>query len=208
MAPKEGTRAFLLFDSPSHARVLEPAVVESVRDDAWTLAFHEPLRAIQAGEERFVYYSRARRFVRQPVRIESETDDGPPYRITLKCLGEAVEADTRTEDRVETIDCGIEAVLNDEPSCPIQDVSLSGLAVVSTSAYPVGQLLEVAIVYGGERYAGEMSVQGATPLADRRTRYGLLGVFDTPEGRQLKNGLTKMTLEIQNRRLQQRSGAS
>jgi hypothetical protein len=182
MAPKQGARVFLLFEDSSHRRVLEPAVLESVRDDAWTLAFHERPRAVEIGEERFVYYNRARRFVRQPVRIESQSGDGPPYRIALKS--------------------------NDEPSCPIQDVSLSGLAALAASTHPLGQLLEVAILYGGARYAGEMSVQNATPFAERQTRYGLLGVFDTPEGRQLKSGLTKMTLEIQNRRLQQRSGAS
>ncbi len=53
-----------------------------------------------------------------------------------------------------------------------------------------------------------MEIQGATALPDDRTRYGLLGVFDTPQGRKLKNGLTKMTLEIQQLRLQRISGTS
>jgi len=49
---------------------------------------------------------------------------------------------------------------------------------------------------------------GISTHEDGRTRYGLLGIFDTAAGRSLKDGLTRMTLEIQNERLRQRSGAS
>jgi len=147
-----------------------------------------------------------RHFYRQAVRIESQSTDGPPFRLTLTPLGEASEADERMEERVDISDCGLVATLDGEPDCPIHDVSLSGLSVGSHCAHPVGRTLELAIRFGDTEYRGEMEVRSASPLPDGRIRYGLFGVFDVPEGRALKNGLTRMTLEIPNQRLQQRSG--
>jgi hypothetical protein len=207
-APKQGSRAFLRFDSPSRGRVLEPGIVEAVGDDSWTLVFESRHHAVETGERRLVYYTRSRRFVEQPVLVESQTSDGPPYVLTLKSIGEPAAAEVRSEDRVDASDSGLEATLDGEASCPIRDVSLSGLAVVSCRAFPIGRSLEVAIRYGSEEFAGEMEVRCASAQPDGSTRYGLLGVFDTPQGRSLKNGLTKMTLDIQQRRLQRIAGSS
>jgi len=204
MAPKEGTRAFLRFDSPSRGRVLEPGIVEEVGDDSWTLAFEKRHHSVENGEERLFYYNRARHFYRQEVRIEAQSTDGPPFTVTVRPLGEPSEADARLEDRVDTSGCGLTATLEGERNCPIQDVSLSGLSVASHCVHPVGRALEVAIRFGDTEYVGEMEVRGSSSLPDGRTRYGLFGVFDVPEGRALKNGLTRMTLEIQNQRLQER----
>jgi hypothetical protein len=45
-------------------------------------------------------------------------------------------------------------------------------------------------------------------LVDGKTRYGLLGVFDSEQGRNLQNGLTRMTLEIQQQHLKRLLGSS
>jgi hypothetical protein len=55
---------------------------------------------------------------------------------------------------------------------------------------------------------GEVEVQCAHPLDDGETRYGWLCVLDTDEGRGLENGLTRMTLEIQQQDLKRISGSS
>ena len=208
MAPKQGTKAYLRFDSPSRGRVLEPGIVEAVADDSWTLAFEARHHAVETGEQKFVYYNRAREFFQQPVLIEAQSSEGPPFALTVKAVGEAVSADSRSEPRVEVADCGLEAMLDDEPHCPIQDVSLSGVGVIASRTHHVGQPLEIAFSFAESEYVGEVEVQAATPLPDGRTRYGLLGVFDTAQGRALKTGLTRMTLEVQNRRLQRMSGSS
>jgi hypothetical protein len=53
-----------------------------------------------------------------------------------------------------------------------------------------------------------MEIRCANALDGGKTRYGLLGVFDTAEERGLRNGLTRMTLEIQQQRLKRVLGLS
>ena len=155
-----------------------------------------------------VYYNRARDFVQQLVRVEAQSSSGPPFVLSVKFVGDAVSAGTRDEDRVSTSGAGLTATLDEEDGCPIQDLSLSGLAVISNRKYPIGRCLEIAIPYADEEYVGQMEVQCAHPLVDGKTRYGLLGVFDSEQGRNLQNGLTRMTLEIQQQHLKRLLGSS
>ena len=208
MVLKEGIRVFLRFDSPSRGRVLEPGIVGEIRDRDWTLAFKTRYHAVETGEQKLVYYHRGKDFLQQPVLVGAQSRDGPPFVLTLKSLGDAVSVGTREEDRVSTSGTGLTAILEDEDSCLVQDVSLSGLAVISTRIYPVGRCLEIATRYGDEEYVGQVEIRCARPLDGGKTRYGLLGVFDTAEGRNLQNGLTRMTLEIQQQHLKRISGSS
>ncbi len=208
MALREGKRIFLRFDSPSRGRLLQAGIVGEIREDGWTLAFETRHHAVEVGEEKLVYYNKARDFVRQPVLIEGQSSDGPPFLLSVRSIGDAVSAGTRQEDRVSTSELGLTAAIDEEEGCPVQDVSLSGLAVISRRKHPVGRCLDVAIRYREVEYAGQMEVQCSHPLDADRTRYGLLGVFDTDAGRSLQNGLTRMTLEIQQQRLKRLSGSS
>jgi hypothetical protein len=128
--------------------------------------------------------------------------------LTVKTIGEAVSVGTREEDRVSTVGTGLTAMIEDEADCPVQDISLSGLAALSARRHHIGRCLEIAIRYESEEYVGEVEVQCAHPVDDGKIRYGLLGVFDTAEGRNLQNGLTRMTLELQQRRLKIISSSS
>ncbi len=208
MALKKGSRVFLRFDSPSRGRLLQPGIVQKIWDGGWTLAFETRHHAVKTGEEKLVYYGRAKNFVQQPVLVEAQSSEGPPFVLTLKSIGDAVSAGTREEDRVSTSGFGLTATLEDEDSCLIQNVSLSSLAVISTRKYHLGRCLEIAIRYGDEEYVGQVEVQSAHALDAGKTCYGLLGVFDTAEGRNLENGLTRMTLEIQQQHLKRISGSS
>jgi len=206
MAPKEGSRVYLRFDSPSRGRLLQSGLVREIRDGGWTIAFETRHLAVETGEEKLVYYNRARDFVQQTVRIESQSGDGPPFLLGVTSVGDAVSAGTRSEVRVSTRDRDLTATLDDEPGCPIEDVSLSGLAVISGRIHHIGRCLEIAIRYGDDEFEGQVEIQSAHPAPDGRTRYGLLGVFDTDAGRDLQNGLTRMTLEIQQQHLKRISG--
>ncbi len=208
MALKEGSRVFLRFDSPSRGRVLQPGIVDKIGDDDWTLSFEIRHHAVETGEEKLIYYNQSRAFVQQPVLVEAQSSDGPPFLLTVKPIGDAVSAGTREEDRVSTLGTGLTAMIEDEDGCLVQDVSLSGFAVVSGRQYPIGRSLEIAIRYGDEEYVGPVEVQSVNALDGGKTRYGLLGVFDTAEGRNLQNGLTRMTLEIQQQHLRILSGSS
>ncbi len=208
MALKEGSRVFLRFDSPSRGQLLQLGIVREVHDGGWTLAFETRHHAVEIGEEKLVYYEQAREFVQQPVRVDAQSSGGPPFVLSVKFVGDAVSAGTRDEDRVSTIGTALTATLEDEDGCLIQDVSLSGLAVISTRRYHVGRCLEIAIRDGDEEYVGPVEIQSVHALDGGKTRYGLLGVFDTAEGRNLQNGLTRMTLEIQQQHLKRISGSS
>jgi len=201
MALKEGVRVFLRFDSPSRGRVLQSATLSEIREDSWTLSFDERHHAVDLGEERLVYYNQARAFMQQRVRIEAQSSSGPPFLLHVRTLGDATSVGTREEDRVSTLGSGLVATLDDEVGCVVQDVSLSGLAAVSSRKYPVGRCLEIALHYGGEEFVGQVEIQCAHPIDSEQTRYGMLGVFDTAEGRRLQNALTRITLEIQQQRL-------
>jgi hypothetical protein len=208
MALKAGSRVFLRFDSPSRGRVLQPGIVGEIRDGDWTLAFETRHHAVETGDEKLIYYTQSRTFFQQPVRVEAQSSSGPPFVLTLKSIGDAVSAGTREEDRVSTLGTGLTATLEDEVGCLVQDVSLSGLAAVSSRKYPIGRCLEIALRYGDQEFFGQVEIQCAHPIDTERTRYGLLGVFDTAEGKRLQNGLTRMTLEIQQQRLKIISGSS
>ncbi len=208
MALKEGNQVFLRFDSPSRGRLLQPGIVQEIREGGLTLAFEARHLAVETGEQKLVYFNKARDFIQQPVLVEAQSSDGPPFVLSVKSIGDAVSAGTRKEDRVSASGSGLTATLEDENGCLIQDVSLSGLAVISSRKYPIGRCLEVAIRYGDDEFVGQVEVQCAQPLDAGETRYGLLGVFDTDEGRGLKNGLTRMTLEIQEQHLKRISGSS
>ena len=120
MALKEGIRVFLRFDSPSRGRVLQPGIVDEIRDRDWTLAFEKRRPAVETGEQKLVYYNRARDFVQQPVLVEAQSSDGPSFVLTLKSLGDAVSVRASEEDRVSTIGTGLTATLEGEEGCLIQ----------------------------------------------------------------------------------------
>ena len=205
---KEGNRIFLRFDSPSRGRLLQPGIVQESREGGLTLAFEARHHAVETGEEKLIYYNRARKFVQQPVLVEAQSSGGPPFVLTLKSLGDAISVGTREEDRVSTIGSGLTATLEGEGGCLVHDVSLSGLAAIATQRHHIGRWLEVAIRYEDEEYVGQMEIRGTSALDSGKTRYGLLGVFDTAEGKNLQNGLTRMTLEIQQQHLKRISGSS
>ena len=197
MPQKEGSRVFLSFDLPLGGRVLQPGMVQKIWYGGWTLAFETRHHAVKTGEEKLVYYNRARDFLKQPVLVKAQSSDGPPFVLTLKSIGDEVSAETRGEDRVSTSGTGLTATLEGEAGCPVLDVSLSGLAVIATRIYHVGRCLKVAIRYEGEEYVGQVEIQCVHALDGGTTRYGLLGAFATAGGRDLQNGLTRMTLDIQ-----------
>ncbi len=207
MALREGSRIFLRFDSPSRGRVLQPGIVDEIRDDDWTLCFETRHHAVETGEEELVYYNQARAFVKQPVLIKAQSSDGPPFGLTVKTVGDAVSVGTREEDRVSTLGTGLTAILEDEGGCLVQDVSLSGLAAIATRRHHIGRWIEVAIRYGDEEYVGHVEIRDTSALDSGKTRYGMLGVFDTAEGEHLQNGMTRMTLDIQQQRLKRISGS-
>ncbi len=208
MPLKEGSQVFLYFDSPLRGCVLQPGMVQEIRDDDWTVSFKTRHHAVETGEQELIYYNRARDFFEQPVLVEAQSSKGPPFVLSLKSVGDPVSVGAREEDRVSTIGTGLTATLEDEDGCLIQDVSLSGLAVISARKYHVGRCLEIAIRYGDEEYVGPVEIRCIHVLDGGKTRYGLLGVFDTTEGRSLQNGLTRMTLDIQQQNLKRISGSS
>jgi hypothetical protein len=188
--------------------VLQAGIVREIREGAFTLVFEVRYHAVEAGEERLVNYNRARVFIQQPVLIEEQLSSGPSFVLGVKPIGDAVFVGTREEDRVTTSGSGLKATLDDNDVCPIEDVCLSGLAVISNRKYHVERCLEIAIHYGDDEFFGEVEVQCVHPLDDGETRYGLLGVLDTDAERGLENGLTRMTLEIQQQDLKRISGSS
>jgi len=217
-----GDVIYLRFDLPSRKRVLQPSIVKKILSDGWKLSFENRHHVVKTGEEKLIYYGSTRSFVQQTVKIEAQSTDGPPFILTLRPIGTPISAETRKENRVSTIGSGLAATIEDEEGCFIQNVSLSGLAMISTRKYPVGRCLEIAIRYENEEYVGKVEIQYSLiginnnlieiqhgdKLDGAQIRYGLLGVFDTIEGISLQNGLTRITLDVQQRNLKRITGSS
>jgi hypothetical protein len=100
------------------------------------------------------------------------------------------------------------ATLDTEESYTIQDISISGLGLVSDRKHSIGQTLDVTLHFEDEDFSGQMVVQTTRKLDGERTQYGLRGVFDAKNEDPLRTGLMRVTLEIHRRQLRRVSGAA
>jgi hypothetical protein len=175
--------------------------------DRWTIDFETSNRALEAGDERLIYYHQIKKFVQRRVEIEEQSENGPLLRMVMKFIGDATSAETRREFRVSAIDAELLATLDTEDRCTVQDISMSGLGVVCRRDHSIGQPLDVTLRYKDDEFTGRMVVQYGRELDVERTRYGLLGLFEAGDGSALRSGLTRTTLAIHRQQLQGDSGA-
>ena len=85
---------------------------------------------------------------------------------------------------------------------------MSGLGLVSSRKYSIGQILDVIIRYKDDEFTGRMTIQYALEIDVERTRYGLRGLLEAGDGSPLRTGLMRTTLAILRQQLQPVSGAA
>ncbi len=173
---KEGSSVYLGLDDPSGGRVLRPGIIAAIAKDRCTIGFENSELSIKTGDERLIYYHEFQEFVQRRVRVEEQSETGPLSRVVMKFIGDAISADTRQEYRVSAINAGLTATLDTEESCTIQEISRSGLGLVSDRKYTIGQILNVTLHFVGEDYSGQMVIEWLRQLDGDRNQYGLRGL--------------------------------
>ncbi len=204
---KEGSPVYLGLDDSPGGHVLHAGIITAIAGDRWTIEFENSELPIKSGDGWLIYYHEIQEFV-QRVQIEEQSKKGPRLRVVMKVIGDVASPDTRQEYRVSVIDAGLMATLDTEEGCTIQDISMSGLGLVSGRKHLIGQTLDVTLYFEDEDFSGQMVVQSTRQLDGDRTRYGLRGVFDAKDEDPLRIGLTRMALGIHRQRRRRNSGAA
>lgn len=203
---KEGSPVYLERDDPSGGRVLRPGSIAAIAQDRCTIRFENSELSIKIGDGCLIYYHEFQKFVQRRVRVEEQSETGPPLRVVMKFIGDAVSADTRQEYRVSAINSGLTATLDAEEDYTIQEISMSGLGLVSDRKYSIGQILNVTLHFEIEDYDGQMVIEWARQLDGDRTQYGLRGLFDAKGSDMLRIGLMRFTRAVHRQNLRHVSG--
>ena len=205
---KEGSSVYLGRDDPSGGRVLRPGTIAAIAQDRCTIRFENSELSIKIGDGRLIYYHEFQEFVQRRVRVEEQSETGPLLRVVMKFIGDAVSADTRQEYRVSAINAGLTVTLDTEEGCTIQEISMSGLGLVSDRKYSIGQILDATLHFEDDHFSGQVVVEWIRQLDGDRTRYGLRGLFDANGSDTLRIGLMRFTLAVHRQNLQRVSGAA
>jgi hypothetical protein len=204
---KEGSPVYLGLDDSSGGHVLHAGIIAAIAQNRWTIDFENSELPIKTGDGWLIYCYETEEFI-QRVQIEEQSMKGSQLRVVMKVIGDLVSPDTREEYRVSAIDAGLMATLDTEEGCTIQDISLSGLGLVSGRKHSIGQTLDVTLHFENEDFSGRMVVQCIRQLDGERTQYGLRGVFDAKDEHPLRIGLMRIALVIQRPQLQRASDAA
>ncbi|GJM25136.1 MAG: hypothetical protein DHS20C16_15510 [Phycisphaerae bacterium] len=211
-----GNGCFLMFPGESSSRILHPGEVRGFSDDVFTLEMKVSDLSIDSDRDALVYFEKNRDFMQQPARIEavelleadeaSDENEGPKLLVEISVHGEPVSAESRQHYRVSTVIVGYEADVNEEVSCKVLDVSGTGLAVIASESYEIGNVLDVSIVEDGKTYSGRAGVQSVRELAKKQTRYGLYCVDETKGPDSLVAGLKRANMRLQREQLRRLAG--
>ena len=199
---KKGSPVYLRLDGASGDRELHAGIIAEIALDRWTIDFEASEPLLEVGDERLIYYHQIKKFLQRPVRVDGRSEDGPLSRVVMKFMGDAISAETRQEYRVSAIDAGLAATIDTEEGCTIQDISNSGLGVISRRNHSIGRPLDVTLRYQNDKFSGKMMVQYGRELDIERTRYGLRGLFEAGDGSPLRSVLTRLALAVHCQNLQ------
>jgi hypothetical protein len=205
---KEGIPVYLGLDGPSDGRVLHPGIIAAIAQDRCTIEFKNSELSIKTGDRYLIYYNEFQEFVRREVKVEEQSETGSLSRVVMRIIGDSISADTRQEYRVSAIDAGLTVTLDAEESCTVQEISTSGLGLVSDQEYSIGQILNVTLHFEGEDPSGQMVIEWIRQLDGDRTQYGLRGLFDAKGSDTLRVGLMRFTRAVHRQKLQNISGAA
>ena len=205
---KKGSPIYLGLDDPSGRRVLHAGIIAAIAQDRWTIEFENSELPIKTGDEYLIYYHEFQDFVQRRVQVDEHLENGPVSRVVMKLIGDVISADTRQEYRVSAINAGLTVTLDTEEGCTIQEISMSGLGLVSDRKYSIGQILNVTLHFECEDCDGQMVIEWIRQLDGDRAQYGLRGLLDAKGSDILRIGLMRFTRAVHRQNLQRVSGAA
>lgn len=127
--------------------------------------------------------------------------------VGLQPTGEPISAEERASYRIITsIVGGVTATLEEKTECVVLDVSATGFSIIFQQPFQQGQVVRATLHYEGKSFNGTAIVQSIKPLPGGKARYGLHCAGDGVSNAQLRNGLQKISAEIQRQQLRRQSG--
>lgn len=199
---------FVQFPAESESRILHPAVIADVEEGVFTVRLKESCQTPQQGAAAIIFYEQKREFMQQPGRIEVLFEEDDTTTLAVQPIGEPTSAESRQTYRATTLSANLQASVNDEPGHSIQDVSASGLAIQSKTSFALGDVVDIAVEFEGEKYTGQATVQSVAIISETRFRYGLRVIDDRKNAGNLPRGLQRISAAIQRRQLRRLSGAA
>ena len=170
-------------------RVLHPGRLVGTGHESLTLRLDEPSLDLHAGEVLRFYFQMHERFMVQSARVTAVLPGDEGLSLLLRLEGTAESTESRQSYRVTTQCIELLARVADEDNCPVLDVSLNGLAVLTRRAHEAGNVVSVSFTLLGRPYEGDCCVQSVQPLADGRIRHGLHSIDRRLDTQGLKRGL-------------------
>ncbi len=197
---KTGSDIFVRFPDNPDERVLERGIVIGVGAGRISAVLESSVLPLYPGLELLLYYTREREFVQQPARVEGCSNEAVGLVIDCAMAGDPISAESRHHRRGTTILADIIAVLDGKQACRLQDVSMSGFAVVTEHVYPLGSVMPVGMNFEGCCFEGTARVQSVRELWRGHLRYGFRCVAGACS-HELLRGLSEISAEIRRRQL-------
>jgi hypothetical protein len=199
----------ILFQEPScDARRLRRSTVVDAGGDAISIRFVAEPFSFEVGQEVLMYFNVKREFMQQLASVlevvEDEASEGPIF--VLEPIGDPISAESREHYRVSTLSAGLDARVGNEQSLPVQDLSATGLAVLSAREYSLGERVEIEIAHEDEHCHGLASVQSVRVFGPGRIRYGLRAIEEDPHTSCFLDVLQRISLAVQRQQLQRSGG--
>ena len=187
-------------------RVLYAGHILEASDGFYSTEIMEHLPKLEEGAELNLYYELRRQFMKQPVRIDSLTQEALQTVIQLETTGNPILAEQRESYRVSAIAAGVTARFGEEANCKVLDVSAAGFSLYAAKQHQVGSALDVVLFFKGQQFSDRALIQSARKLGKSKIRYGLKLVEQGGSG-VFKLSLPKLNLAIQRQQMARRSGA-
>ncbi len=230
---KPGAEVFLQFPNETADRILHHGQIVKQSNGVFAAVFDESEIAPEPGQELLIYSMPKHEFMQQSARIveapveaspvtdnaagakadesDGETDGlaspgNPP--IYLVTVGDPVSAESRECYRVIAILTNRIATLDDEEGCKLLDVSATGLSLISTRAYCIGDIVTATLTEGREHYSGLVTVKSIKQLDGERTRYGLYCADDGKSDGNFNKGIQKVSTAVQREQLRRLNRAA
>lgn len=203
-----GSGLFVQVSTDAHKRILHPAKVKESGKGIFTVEMDEPGLEFTPGQDIVVFYDLRGEFVQQVARVSAVLTTAPRAVFGFETMGAPVSAESRQCYRVSTVVAELMAKVGEEDNCPLLDVSATGFSVMSSRQYPIGASLAITLRFDGVAFSGTASVLSVKELAAQKWRYGLHCLEERkPGGNHLKNGLRRISMEVQRQHLRRRAGA-
>ncbi|MCP3903789.1 MAG: PilZ domain-containing protein [Planctomycetes bacterium] len=192
-----GCQLLVRFACDAGPRRLHIGCVDSVEGETIIAEFEEEgLDPPTGGQAVIFYYQHDGVFTQQPAKVTEIRREAPVLSFAIEPTGEPVSAECRQTPRVATVASDLVATIAGTELCPVLDVSVAGLSIMSSTSLEIGDVVTVRIESGSLSFEGSACIQSTRELWEGRYRYGLYCLDDVGDA-ELQAGLAQVAEAMQ-----------